>query len=46
MLEADVLCLPVEQRAYLVEKLIASLDVDPAIEAEWASEVPRSSEIV
>ena len=38
-LEAEALCLPADQRAHLVEKLIASLDCEPDIEAAWANEV-------
>ena len=40
-LEAEVLQLPEAQRARLVERLIASLDADPAIEEAWAKEVER-----
>ncbi|PRC93438.1 addiction module protein [Solimicrobium silvestre] len=40
-LETEALCLPVEQRANLVKKLIANLDAEPAIEAAWVSEVLR-----
>lgn len=40
-LEAEALGLPAAQRALLVEKLIASLDVEPDIEAAWADEVER-----
>ncbi len=40
-LEAEALCLPAAQRAHLVEKLIASLDSEPDIEAAWADEVER-----
>ncbi|MES2048690.1 MAG: addiction module protein [Pseudomonadota bacterium] len=41
VLEAEVLQLPAAQRAHLVERLIASLDVDPEIEEAWAIEVER-----
>ena len=41
VLEAEVLQLPVAERARLVERLIASLDTDPEIEEAWAAEVER-----
>jgi len=41
MLEAEALQLPSGDRARLVERLIASLDADPAIEDAWAVEVER-----
>lgn len=41
VLEVEVLQLPPSERAYLVERLIASLDVDPEIEEAWAVEVER-----
>lgn len=41
VLEAEVLQLPPSDRAHLVERLIASLDVDPEIEEAWAVEVER-----
>jgi len=41
MLEAEALQLPSGGRARLVERLIASLDADPAIEDAWAIEVER-----
>ena len=41
VLEAEALQLPPSERALLVEKLIASLDVDPQIEEAWAAEVER-----
>lgn len=45
-LEAEVLQLPAEIRARLVERLIASLDVDPEVEEAWATEIERrNSEI-
>lgn len=40
-IEAEALQLPAPERARLVERLIASLDADPAIEEAWASEVER-----
>lgn len=40
-LEAEALQLPAAERARLVERLIASLDTDPEIEAAWAAEVER-----
>ena len=39
--EADALQLTPGERALLVERLIASLDADPEIEAAWAAEVER-----
>ena len=41
LLEAEALQLPAAERAQLVEKLIASLDIDPEIEEAWAQEVER-----
>lgn len=40
-LEAEALGLPTAQRARLVEKLIASLDIEPDVESAWADEVER-----
>ena len=40
-IEADALRLSLPERALLVERLIASLDLDPAVEASWAAEVER-----
>lgn len=40
-LEAEALRLSAEDRARLVERLIASLDIDPAVEEAWAAEVER-----
>jgi putative addiction module component (TIGR02574 family) len=40
-LEAEALHLPPAERARLIERLIASLDVDPEIEEAWAAEVER-----
>lgn len=40
-LVAEVLQLSPSQRAQLLEKLIASLDTDPAVDMAWASEVER-----
>lgn len=40
-LEAEALGLSAAQRARLVEKLIASLDLEPEIENAWAAEVER-----
>jgi putative addiction module component (TIGR02574 family) len=40
-LESVALQLPQGERARLVERLIASLDVDPEIEEAWAAEVER-----
>lgn len=40
-LESEALRLPTAERARLVERLIASLDVDPGVEDAWATEVER-----
>lgn len=40
-LEAEALQLPAAERARLVERLIASLDIDPDVEEAWAAEVER-----
>ena len=40
-LEAEALKLFVGERARLVERLIASLDIDPKVEEAWAAEVER-----
>ncbi|MFN0300939.1 MAG: addiction module protein [Burkholderiales bacterium] len=40
-LEAEALRLSNEERARLVERLIASLDIDSDIEDAWATEVER-----
>lgn len=40
-IEAEALQLPPADRARLVERLIASLDVDPDVEDAWAAEVER-----
>jgi putative addiction module component (TIGR02574 family) len=42
-LEAEALQLSAAERARLVERLIASLDIDPEAEEAWASEVERRS---
>jgi putative addiction module component (TIGR02574 family) len=39
--EAAALQLSPAERARLVERLIASLDTDPAVEEAWAAEVER-----
>lgn len=41
VLEAEALQLSATERARLVDRLIASLDIDPAIEDAWATEVER-----
>ncbi|MCU7374561.1 addiction module protein [Paucibacter sp. O1-1] len=40
-LEAEALKLPPAERSHLLERLIASLDADPAVEAAWAQEADR-----
>lgn len=41
LLEAEALLLSTAERAQLVERLIASLDADPEVEAAWVAEVER-----
>lgn len=41
VLEAEALQLSAAERARLVERLIASLDIDPEVEEAWAVEVER-----
>ena len=41
VLEAEALQLSASERARLVERLIASLDIDPEVEEAWAAEVER-----
>jgi putative addiction module component (TIGR02574 family) len=41
VLEAEVLQLPPADRSHLLERLIASLDMDPEVEEAWAREVER-----
>lgn len=43
-LEAEALQLSAAERARLVERLIASLDIDPEVEEAWAAEVERRNE--
>lgn len=40
-LEAEALQLTAAERARLIERLIASLDIDPEVEDAWAAEVER-----
>ena len=40
-LEAEAMQLSASDRARLVDRLIASLDIDPEIEEAWAAEVER-----
>ena len=40
-LEAEVLSLSTAERSRLLERLIASLDVDPEIEEAWIGEAER-----
>jgi len=40
-LEAEALQLSATERARLIERLIASLDIDPEVEDTWAAEVER-----
>jgi len=40
-LEAEALQLSAAERARLVERLIASLDIDPEVEQAWAAEAER-----
>ena len=41
ILEAEALQLSPGERARLIERLIISLDIDPAVEESWAAEVER-----
>lgn len=43
-LEVPALALPRSERARLAERLLASLDEEPEIEAGWAEEVRRRME--
>lgn len=43
-LEAEVLGLPPAERSRLLDRLIASLDVDPAVEEAWMLEARRRDE--
>lgn len=43
-IEREILKLPLPERARLAERLIASLDEDPEIEAAWIAEVRRRDE--
>jgi hypothetical protein len=46
ILEAEVLQLPPVERSHLLERLIASLDSDPEVEAAWEREADqRESEL-
>lgn len=40
-LEAEALQLPATERVRLIERLIASLDIDPEVDDAWAAEVER-----
>ena len=42
-LKAEALRLSATERARLIERLIASLDIDPEIEDAWAAEVERGN---
>ena len=41
VLEAEALQLSATERGRLIERLIASLDVDPGVDDAWAAEVER-----
>jgi putative addiction module component (TIGR02574 family) len=41
VLEAEAMQLSPVERARLIERLISSLDTDPAVEEAWAAEVER-----
>ena len=41
VIEAEALKLPPQDRSHLLERLIASLDADPEVEAAWAAEADR-----
>ena len=40
-LQAEVLGLPIAERALLLERLISSLDADPEIQEAWITEAAR-----
>lgn len=40
-LEAEALKLPPAERSHLLERLVASRDADPEVEAAWALEADR-----
>ena len=42
VLEAEALQLSPGERARLIERLINSLDIDPAVEEAWALEIGRA----
>jgi len=46
ILEAEVLQLAPVERSHLLERLIASLDSDPKVEADWGHEADTSQFIV
>jgi putative addiction module component (TIGR02574 family) len=41
LLEAEALKLPPADRSHLLERLVASLDSDPDVEAAWEGEADR-----
>lgn len=41
VLEAEALKLPLADRSHLLERLIASLDADPEVEAAWEREADQ-----
>ena len=41
IIETEALRLSAPERARLIERLIASLDVDPGVEEAWAAEAER-----
>jgi len=43
-IEVELMKLPLEERARLAERLVASLDEDAEIEAAWIAEVRRRDE--
>ena len=44
ILEAEAMQLSPGERARLIERLISSLDIDPAVEEAWAAEIERRNE--
>ena len=44
IVEAEAMQLSPGERARLIERLISSLDIDPAVEEAWAAEVERRNE--
>ena len=46
IIEAEALKLPPADRTHLLERLIASLETDPEVEAAWALEADRREAVL